>query len=626
MQTARIPISGMDVRPPDNRSADGLCADIVNLRPRTEGDRGVWKPVALGTGWLNFVADPVKCVFWYEKSISKSRFDNTNVPENLLIAVTDRDVILFNDAFIELTRYRFVARTSRITAASMTLSSETVTVTTVSAHGRSTGNRITITGANETDYNGDHIITVTSTTSFTFDIETEPVSPATGDIKVDYYAPVSGVVKGTFATVDNIGFLSIFDEDEAILDNVVVMDQKVFKLQVPIDQGLLFVTKETSDEGLAPGKYGLRWAYKFANGFHGPLCMPEMLDLPAGSVKYKLGFQWNHYLTESSEILSGPMGKLIKGVEIFITDVCPDGTGGAEAVDPVEWIHESIYYSIAETTEVVEIGSSAGLTVDLIAGLSNEALLSKTAADETILPHRYTSQVFFAYNDRLLQGNSTLEYTPPLLGRAILDVQPEGVTEPSNNFYADVRRKVNEIKIPPPSNGQYLPDRFIYIYQMWVDIRHITHSVNFTAISRAGTTATIVTDAAHGRTTGDLVRIYSNAPDMYNGFKTITVVDATTFTYTVLDEGSNYISCTGTMDVGEDIDRAWFKFPHDTLGDYIEVTDTYQDGNYTSKFTKENWTAELFFQAIGISFEVLPVKFETVGATATSFRAGEEDS
>lgn len=57
-------------------------------------------------------------------------------------------------------------------------------------------------------------------------------------------------------------------------------------------------------------------------------------------------------------------------------------------------------------------------------------------------------------------------------------------------------------------------------------------SQTLTALTSSGTTAT-ATLANHGFNTGDIKGIGNCAPSGYNGFKTITVVDANTFTYTL---------------------------------------------------------------------------------------------
>lgn len=72
-----------------------------------------------------------------------------------------------------------------LASAQMTRSGSVVTVNTPVAHGFSTGDRVNIRGANETDYNGIVVITVTDADTFTFAIGSTPASPATGTITVN---------------------------------------------------------------------------------------------------------------------------------------------------------------------------------------------------------------------------------------------------------------------------------------------------------------------------------------------------------------------------------------------------------------------------------------------------------
>ena len=66
--------------------------------------------------------------------------------------------------------------------ASLTRSGTTVTAATSTAHGFSTGQSVTISGANQTEYNGLFTVTVSDSTHFTFTVVENPTSPATGTI------------------------------------------------------------------------------------------------------------------------------------------------------------------------------------------------------------------------------------------------------------------------------------------------------------------------------------------------------------------------------------------------------------------------------------------------------------
>lgn len=70
----------------------------------------------------------------------------------------------------------------QVNVSSITRSGTTATVTTATAHGFSTGDVALITGAAETEYNGEFVVTVTGGTSFTYDVAGSPATPATGTI------------------------------------------------------------------------------------------------------------------------------------------------------------------------------------------------------------------------------------------------------------------------------------------------------------------------------------------------------------------------------------------------------------------------------------------------------------
>lgn len=73
-----------------------------------------------------------------------------------------------------------------ISVTSLTRIGTTVTGTTSSDHTFATGMTITIAGANESDYNGSFVITVTDTDEFQYEISTAPSTPATGTITASY--------------------------------------------------------------------------------------------------------------------------------------------------------------------------------------------------------------------------------------------------------------------------------------------------------------------------------------------------------------------------------------------------------------------------------------------------------
>lgn len=76
--------------------------------------------------------------------------------------------------------------------------------------------------------------------------------------------------------------------------------------------------------------------------------------------------------------------------------------------------------------------------------------------------------------------------------------------------------------------------------------------VSLSSLTRASTTATATTGAAHGYTTGDYVTVAGATPAGYNGKVKITVTGATTFTYPV--NGALATPAIGTLTAVYDSD------------------------------------------------------------------------
>lgn len=84
------------------------------------------------------------------------------------------DVILNNMQFSSQSGATTYAVTS------ITRSGSTATLTASAAHGLSSGETVVVSGATQTEYNGTFVITVTSTTVFTYTVAGTPATPATG--------------------------------------------------------------------------------------------------------------------------------------------------------------------------------------------------------------------------------------------------------------------------------------------------------------------------------------------------------------------------------------------------------------------------------------------------------------
>jgi hypothetical protein len=89
-------------------------------------------------------------------------------------------------------------------------------------------------------------------------------------------------------------------------------------------------------------------------------------------------------------------------------------------------------------------------------------------------------------------------------------------------------------------------------------------AVTISSITRVGTLATLTTASSHGLETGDQVAIAGCTPSEYNGVYTITVVNSTSFRYTMSAVPAGSASTIGTYEIG-------ITTPVNTLMNYSEI-------------------------------------------------------
>lgn len=132
-----------------------------------------------------------------------------NLPNGAIIGVSGVVPSNYNGAFIitVISPIAFTYNTNIPAINSITASGTTATLTTISAHGLSTGNSVTVSGAQSGEYNGTYNVTVTSTTTFTYLMASAPALSAS---QVGVYTvnqsvspvPISTITfSGTTATV-----------------------------------------------------------------------------------------------------------------------------------------------------------------------------------------------------------------------------------------------------------------------------------------------------------------------------------------------------------------------------------------------------------------------------------------
>ena len=151
----------------------------------------------------------------------------TNIPNGSTVTIAGASQTEYNGDHVVTvtgaTTFTFTLVPSSKSVTSITRSSSTATAT-VTAHGYSTGNKVVVSGASQTEYNGEFTITVTGTDTFTYTVSGTPATPATGTITC-YKVPVTpatGTITATggITTVPGIVFLDgyffVMDENAKI--------------------------------------------------------------------------------------------------------------------------------------------------------------------------------------------------------------------------------------------------------------------------------------------------------------------------------------------------------------------------------------------------------------------------
>jgi len=136
--------------------------------------------------------------------LSDSKFQHVNITTsggNFLVACNGVDPTMIYDG---TSWSKMATTTTAQTISTITRGGTgnlTATLTTASAHGLITGNRVTVSGATPSAYNGSFTITVTGTTTFTYTMASAPATDAT---VVGTYTVlgITGVNSNTFANVN----------------------------------------------------------------------------------------------------------------------------------------------------------------------------------------------------------------------------------------------------------------------------------------------------------------------------------------------------------------------------------------------------------------------------------------
>ena len=183
------------------KSSIGITGNVETLMNYANKD-GTNTLFAIANGVIYNASTPTATSVF--TGLTNSKFQHCMISTaggQFLVAVNGEDPAIVYDG----TRwYKMATTTTAQTISTITRGGTgnlTATLTTASAHGLVTGNRVTITGATEANYNGTYFVTVTSPTAFTYTMATAPSADAT---VVGTYAVlgISGVNSNTFVNIN----------------------------------------------------------------------------------------------------------------------------------------------------------------------------------------------------------------------------------------------------------------------------------------------------------------------------------------------------------------------------------------------------------------------------------------
>jgi hypothetical protein len=184
-----------------SQASTGITGNVETLMNYAKFD-GTNQLFAVANGTIyNASTSTATSVF---TGLTNSKFQHCMISTeggNFIIAVNGQDAAMIYDG----TRwYKMATTTTAATISTITRGGTgnlTATLTTATAHGLATGNRVSISGTTESNYSGTYAITVTGANTFTYTMATAPTANATivGTYTV---LGITGVNSNTFVNVN----------------------------------------------------------------------------------------------------------------------------------------------------------------------------------------------------------------------------------------------------------------------------------------------------------------------------------------------------------------------------------------------------------------------------------------
>lgn len=257
------------------------------------------------------------------------------------------------------------------TISSVTSSSTTATVTTSAAHGYTTSNSVQITGVSPSGYNGTFVITVTSTTAFTYTLPAS-LSSVAGTTSQYYPYPIGEIsVDGMYITVGSVNYpLQII--------NSIYEWEKLNAIQIQASALPQFYFPRRDDFGIWPTP---QTVYTGKISYHYRDRNLSVVDYSTGTITATYGS--NQIIGSGTTFTSAMVGRWIT-----ITDTTVGGQGYWYRITGfTDTTHVSIYqpwpnttaagatYNIGETPEIPEEGHILlvdGTTADFYTSLRKD--------------------------------------------------------------------------------------------------------------------------------------------------------------------------------------------------------------------------------------------------------------
>lgn len=182
------------------KSSTGITGRVNTLMNYTDVTLDEGYRLFAAAGDTIYDAKPSTAVPYFS-GISNSKFqfvNMTNQAGHFLVACNGEDpVMIFNGEY-----WYYLATTETAqTISTISNSGTTALLTTASAHGLVTGNRVVISGATPSAYNGDYVINVVSSTQFEYTMASDPGASAS-PVGTYTVSGITGVDSSTFINVN----------------------------------------------------------------------------------------------------------------------------------------------------------------------------------------------------------------------------------------------------------------------------------------------------------------------------------------------------------------------------------------------------------------------------------------